>query len=351
MTRTESKQKPNLIKRTIMVASAAAVLGAGVIGTGFVAPVMADSVKKPGTVYKGTSEKSLQAAKQQGIVSEPNMSVTHDGITLTVADLLYDGDRLSVILEREGVDLPATASPYIAEGTKFIGDTDSEFVKSRMIPEKDQKKGYIKNPTLLVNGNKVEYSEGMFGDYPTKDNAYIVDLTKGLKLPDQFELTIQANVTGVKETFEFKIPVNIDNKAVVVKPKDATKSDGQFSYTVKELKLSPVSTRLVLDSKGKVPTSPAQKGEYGPSMVYYDIVDDQGNVLTPSKFDYFHSKPKTEYQIDKLYSPFNETPKSITIKPYTLTVNQKDWSVVGQDKNSVGDKTYLKDLEMTIPVK
>lgn len=354
MTRTTSKRKPNLIKRTIMVASATAVLGAAVIGTGFISPAMADSLKKVpmfGTLYEGTSEKSVQAAIQQGIVSEPNLSVTHDGITLMVADLLYDGDRLSFILDREGVDLPNTASPYIDEDSKIIGNPDSEYIKSRMVPEKDQKKGYIKTPTILANGQKVDFSEGSFGDYPMKDNAYSVELTKGLKLPDKFELTIQANVTGVKEAFEFKIPVSIDNKALVLKPKDATKSDGQFSYTVKEMKVSPVSTRLVLDSKGKVPTSPEQKGDYSASMVYYEIVDDQGNVLNPSRFEYFNSKPKTEYHIDQLFSPFNETPKTITIKPFTLTVNQKDWSVVGQGKNSVGDKTYLKDLELTIPVK
>ncbi|MGE7824073.1 sigma factor [Paenibacillus sp. NPDC093718] len=90
--------------------------------------------------------------------------------------------------------------------------------------------------------------------------------------------------------------------------------------------------------------------DYSASMVYYELVDDQGNVLTPRKFDYFHSKPKTEYHVDQLFSPVNGTPKSITIKPFTLTVNNKDWSVIGQDKDSLGDKTYLKDLEMTIPV-
>ncbi|UNK16285.1 DUF4179 domain-containing protein [Paenibacillus sp. N3/727] len=353
LSRTSSRRKPNLIKRTVLVASAAAVLGAGVIGTGFVSPVMADALKKIpmfGTLFEGTSEKSVQAAIEQGIVSEPNQSVTYDGITLTVANLLYDGTRLSFILDREGVDLPNTTSPYINEDSKIIGKPDNEYIKSRKIPEKDQKKGYIKMPTILANGQKVDFSEGSFGDYPKKGNAYIVELTKDLKLPDQFELTIQANVTGVKETFEFKIPVNIDNKALVLKP-EASKSDGQFSYTVKQLDLSPVSTRLVLDSKGQVPNSLEQTGDYSASMVYYEIVDDQGNVLNPSRFEYFNSKPKTEYHIDQLFSPFDGTPKTITIKPFTLTVNTKDWSVVGQGKNSLGDKTYLKDLELTIPVK
>jgi hypothetical protein len=353
MTRTSSKRKPNVLKKTILVASAAAVLGGTVIGSGFVSPVMAATLKQIpvlGVLFEGTSEEAVKAAIEQGILSEPNLSVTHDGVTLKVADVLYDGTRLSFILEREGVDLPGTASPYFSENAKFIGNPDSEYVKSRTVAKEDQEKGYIEMPRILVDGQEVAMGEGNFGDYPKQDNAYIVELTKGLNLPDQFELTIQANVTQVNETFEFKVPVNVTNKSVVVKPDQATKSDGQFSYTVKQLDISPVSTRLVLDSQGPVPASPEQSGDYSASMVYYELVDDQGNVLNPRKFGYFHSEPKTEYHIDELYSPINGTPKSITIKPFTLTVNNKDWSVVGHGKNSHGDKTYLKELEMTIPV-
>lgn len=346
-----SKQKPNLIKRTALVAAAAAVLGGGVIGSGFVSPAVAATLKQIpmiGVLFEGTSEEALQTAVKQGIVSEPNLSVTHDGITLKVASLLYDGTRLSVILQREGVNLPSVASPYIDKDTVIEGD--NEYLKSKQIPEKDQVKGYIKWPTLLVNGKEVGKGQAMYGDEPRMDNAYIVEMTKDLNLPDQFELTIQANVTGVKETFEFKVPVKVEDKSLVLKP-NASKSDGKFSYTVKQLELSPVSTRLVLDSKGEVPSSAEQTGDYSASMVYYELVDDKGNVLNPSKFDYFHSKPKTEYHVDQLYSPANGTPKSITIKPFTLTVKNKDWSVVGEGKGNVGDKTYLKELEMTIPVK
>ncbi|MEK3661770.1 MULTISPECIES: DUF4179 domain-containing protein [Paenibacillus] len=333
-----TSSKPNLMKRTAVVAAAAAILGAGVVGTGFVSPAMASTLKQipiVGILFEGTSNEALDTAIKQGIVTEPNLSVTHEGITLKVANLLYDGTRLSFVLEREGVDLPNTGSPYLFE---------------KDVEEKDQLKGYIKMPTILANGQAIEYGGGSFGDSPRQKNAYVVEVTKGLNLPDQFELTIQANVTQVKEAFEFKIPVNVENKSIVVKP-EASKSDGQFSYTVKQLDISPVSTRFVLDSKGQVPQSPGQTGDYSASMVYYELVDDQGNVVNPSRFEYFNSEPKTEYQIDQLFSPFAGTPKTITIKPFTLTVNNKDWSVVGQGKNSVGEKTYLKDLELTIPVK
>ncbi|WP_020433403.1 DUF5643 domain-containing protein, partial [Paenibacillus riograndensis] len=215
---------------------------------------------------------------------------------------------------------------------------------------------------------KIKFTTGSFGDLPGQRNAFIGEMTHGLNLPDKFELTIQTKVTNVEEPFEFKVPVKVDNNALVLKP-DVTKSDGQFSYTVKELYLSPVSTRLVVDSQGPVPQSPEQTGDYSASKVYYEIVDDQGNELDQRMLGFFNGKPATEYHIDDLYSPFAGKPKSITIKPFTFTVKNADWSIVGEKKDSkgnyvtgkdrlgndswkdsMGTRTYLKDLEVTIPV-
>jgi len=172
-------------------------------------------------------------------------------------------------------------------------------------------------------------------------------LEKKADWPDQFELTIRVQVTGVKEVFEFKIPVKIDEKSILLKP-NATKKHKQFSYTVKELYMSSSTTRLVVDSTGKVPATSKQTGKYIASMMYYDIVDDQGNLLKQQMFPYFNSLPKTKYHIDELYSPVKGTPKYVTIKPFTLTVNKKDWSVVGHTGKSVGTKTYWEELEAKI---
>ncbi|WP_232276197.1 DUF5643 domain-containing protein [Paenibacillus sp. 481] len=314
------------MKKTILAASIAAVLGASVISPASVSTALATSAN-------------------QGSAAESILSATHDGITLKVSDLTYNGTRLSFLLIRDGIDLPTTASPYIDGAIKA---DDNEWVRERKVPEKDRIKGYITNPTLLVNGKKID-GMGSYGDYPVKKHAFRVDLTNVSNLPDDFELTIQTKVTKVKETFELKIPVKATQKPLILKP-NASKSDGEFSYTVKELHVSPVSTRLILDSNGPVPRSSEQTGEYIASKVYYELVDDKGNALEQEIFGYFHKEPGTKDSVNELYKSANGTSKSITIKPFTLTVNPKDWSVKGQGKKSVGDKTYLKDLEVTIPV-
>ncbi|UHA73496.1 DUF4179 domain-containing protein [Paenibacillus sp. 481] len=353
LSRRLSRAKPNVMKRVAVATSAAAILGVGVIGAGFVSPVMAATLKQIpviGVLFQGTSEEAVRAAIKQGIVSTPNLSVTHDGITLKLTNLLYDGTRLSFLVEREGENLPFNAgTPYIP----FDPTEKGEWAKKRMVPEKDQLKGYIKRPTILANGKEIDSASGQYGDYPLgKSTAYEVELFQIKHLPDEFELTVQLNVTKVKETFEFKIPVKVKNKALVLKP-GMSKSHGDFSYTVKQLDISLVSTRLILDSKGPVPRSPAQTGKYHASKMYYELVDDKGIEVELSQYGYFHGKPKTKYNVDELYSPFKGVPKSITIKPYTLTVKNKDWNVVGRDlkNDKKGDRTYIKQLEMTIPVK
>lgn len=350
MNRTAAKQK-GMLKKTLIAASTAAALGAGVIGTGFVSPAMAATMSKIpviGSIFTGVNDAGLQTAVERGIVSSPNLSVTHDGVTLTVADLLYDGTRLSFVLERQGVDLETAASPYIA--AEEAGPNPNDWIKERIVPEHEQKKGYIERPEVLVNGQPLKFDQGGMGD--RKQNAYLAEMTGLKNVPDAFELTIRTKVTRVDEPFEFTVPVNVKDKSVTVKPDAAaaTASSQGFSYTVDQLVITPVSTRLVLDSTGPVPASKEQSGDYQASMVYYELVDDQGNVIDPNRYEYYHSNPKTEYHVDELYGAFTSTPKSITIKPYTLTYNTKDWSVVGGGNGSLGERTYLKDLELTIPV-
>lgn len=344
-TSTYARRRTHILKRTAIAASAAAILGGGIVGSGFVSPAMADALKQIpifSTIFEGTPEAAVRTAMDQGLVQDPNLSVTHDGITLKLSDLLYDGTRLSFILDREGVDFPNAIAPFEYQGT----------------PEGQIPKGYIKGPRpkILVNGKEIVFGKdgvrpSVFGDFSKRDNAYIAEIPKGeANWGNEFELTIQVEVTGVDEAFEFKVPVKTEDNALLLKP-NATKTHEEFSYTVNEMVMTPVTTRLVIDSVGTVPRSPEQTGDYIASMMYYDIVDDRGNVLDQRRKGFFNREPDTEYHIDELYSPFQETPKSITIKPYTLTVNKKNWSAIGASNGSLGDKTYIKELEITIPVK
>lgn len=353
----EMKKNRRLLKTTLMTASAAAVLGVAVIGSGFVSPVMADALKKVpliGSVFTELKGEQLQEAVDKGMVTAPNLSVTHDGITLKVSDVLYDGTRLSVAIQREGVDnLDSMPSPYPPEGGIQMTPSGEPLP---VVPMEEREKGYLEIPELLIDGKELEFKKGMqtgFGDYPSKANTAMYEITKGLELPDKFALTLKVKVTRVAEPFVFDIPVEINKSNVVLQP-NTTKSYEDFSYTVKKVELTPASTRLVIDSTGPVPKTEEQTGEYSATMMYYDIVDENGNQVDQRMLGFFNKEPDTEYHVDELYAAFTQTPKSITIKPYTFTVKKSDWSIVGEVDGTTKHprkKTYYKELETTIPVK
>ncbi|WP_239004686.1 DUF4179 domain-containing protein [Paenibacillus tepidiphilus] len=325
------RMKPSMLKKTVAAVSAAAMLGAGVIGTGFVSPAMAAALQNlpvVGSIFDNVDQDNLQAAIDQGIAATPNLSVTHDGVTLKLTELLYDGSRLSFFIEREGVELENTLVPW--KGDNGV-------------------KGYLEHPKALADGQAIPFSEGSISEVPGAPDSFQVEYTKGISLPEAFELTVQAKVTGVDEIYEYNIPVSINNSALVLTP-DVTKSSGGFSYTVEQLELSPVTTRLILDSTGKAPASPEQAGQFHASMVYYDLFDDQGNLLEQKRVGFFNEIPGTAYHVNELYAPVSEAVSSITIKPYTFTVNGSDWSIQGAADGTLGTKTYLPELEVTIPV-
>jgi len=354
-------RKPSILKRTLFAASAAVILGVGMVGVGYVSPTMAEALKKVpviGLLFYEASEDAVQKAIERGIISTPNVSDTHDGITLKVTEVLFDGTRLSFRIEREGKDLPQyLASPYV-EGysneervalyNKFY-ETNKSMAESFGTPDEKQERGYIRSPEVLINGEPIK-SSGQLSSYMMDDKPmYMLEFRHVATLPDEFELTVRTKVTQVKETYELKIPVKVENRAMILKP-NATKSDGKFSYTVKQLDISPVSTRIVLDSKGPVPASAEQTGDYHASRMYYEIVDDQGRVLRPSKLIYTPVLPTTEYHLNDWYAPVGMKSKSITIKPYNYTISNKNFEMKRTNKNAFGDRTYWKNLEMTIEI-
>ncbi|MCM3293188.1 DUF4179 domain-containing protein [Paenibacillus sp. MER 180] len=354
-------RKPSILKRTLFAASAAVILGVGMVGVGYVSPTMAEALKKVpviGLLFYEASEDAVQKAIERGIISTPNVSDTHDGITLKVTEVLFDGTRLSFRIEREGKDLPQyLASPYV-EGfsneervalyNKFY-ETNKSMAESFGTPDEKQERGYIRSPEVLINGEPIK-SSGQLSSYMMDDKPmYMLEFRHVATLPDEFELTVRTKVTQVKETYELKIPVKVENRAMILKP-NATKSDGKFSYTVKQLDISPVSTRIVLDSKGPVPASAEQTGDYHASRMYYEIVDDQGRVLRPSKLIYTPVLPTTEYHLNDWYAPAGMKSKSITIKPYNFTISNKDFKIKRTNKEDFGDRTYWKNLEMTIQI-
>ncbi|CAI6016682.1 hypothetical protein PAECIP112173_00090 [Paenibacillus sp. JJ-100] len=356
---TKQRNGSTILKRTLTAASIAVVMGAGAVGAGFVSPTMASALKQIpgiGSMFYGMNSDEIQRAVDQGILTQPLEQITKNGVTLTLTNVLYDGTRLSYSIERTGENLPERVpSPYVPMESELFTE-DKEWKSRVQIPEDQQQKGYIISPTTFINNEELKASKG-FGDDIGNPNAVFTEYTNLGSLPNEFELTVQAKVTQIEEPFEFKVPVKISsNNKLVIQPNE-TKSYENFSYTLQKIESTVTNTRLVLESTGEVPASSEQTGKYAPTMMYYEIVDDQGKVLSQRKTGFFHRAPDLEYQVDELYDAISPNAKSVKIKPYTFTVNTDNWNVVGEKTNeqgkmeSMGDKTYIKELEMEVILK
>ncbi|WP_442953268.1 DUF5643 domain-containing protein [Paenibacillus sp. IHB B 3084] len=259
---------------------------------------------------------------------------------------------------------------------------------------KKAEKGYLSTPDVIIQGEEIKGEQllvllryggvdqgkvgqgkqlrGTFtvanGEKELTDNMVVYEISRGLaekQLPDEFNITVKLNVSGIRAPFVFQVPVqNVFKHKILLRP-EKTQRSGSFSYTVKQIELTPVTTRLIIDSKGKVTSTPEKSGDFSPSRMYYDIVDQRGHTLNLNQTSFLDQHLsgldfrfrnlngwrgiKSEYLNEELlYDPVVSTSPFIIIKPYTYTLQKKDRSIVEGQEGWM--KTYYKDLEMTIPL-
>ncbi|WP_189030226.1 DUF4179 domain-containing protein [Paenibacillus albidus] len=311
------------MKKMIAVTAVTATLGMAVAGGGFAAPVSAAAVTdnkdvKAGSVFAISDNTTLKAVFQKGLASAPNQAVTNDGVTLTLTDLIYDGNELVAGIRQEGGSVDKNGS--------FLDNS--------------------KNVDVSANGKKMFYDTSV-STVPEDNNAALIQLTKGIikqQIPDEFKMTLKAYANGVKEPFIFNVQVNKIKSLLSLKP-GTSKKNGKFSYTVTSFQMTPLTMSLQVSFKGEVPA--AAKSKAKPVRMLYDLVDEKGNVFSP--WSKVFEKVKTSGTEEQNYSSFSTVPKSITVKPFTYSTDAN--GKIFQDSQGKWAKTYYKDLEMKIAVK
>ncbi|OMD34920.1 DUF4179 domain-containing protein [Paenibacillus odorifer] len=329
-----------LYKKTLIAACTAAVVGTLIIGTGLIPPAWADKLSQVpilGSIFSSLDDPGLKNAAEKGLTTNPDVSITHDGVTLKISDVMYDGTRLVLGFEREGIQNDLV----MAKITNFRNNDFDQSVK-----------GLLGMPVVkLPNGKEVKFGSSRTGDIYGQPNTLLLELNEVQnteEFGDEFEVSVSVPVAQVEEAFVFQIPVKkVTEEAIRLTP-DQTKSRGTFSYTVKNLDITPATTRIVINSTGEVPVSPEQTGEYSPTEMFYQIEDDQGNIIEPYNRGYNLYPAIPLLIVDKIYAAFSETPKYVTIKPYTCTFD-KDLNLL-KDADGQRIKTFYKELEQTIQI-
>lgn len=190
------------LRGTVITAASVAVISVMIIGSAFVSPTMAESLKQVplvDSVFRLAGDFGLQTADQKGLATSSNLSVTHDGITLKVPQIIFDGTRLVVALEKSG------------------GDSQQQTLYPTIQTQGQPEEDILEKVDLLINGTSINSNNGAFNfmyGYPGKDSnsmliAYMRDPASGKPaLPDQFELEVYAKLKGVADPFRIQTTVH-----------------------------------------------------------------------------------------------------------------------------------------------
>ncbi|AIQ39195.1 DUF4179 domain-containing protein [Paenibacillus sp. FSL R7-0297] len=336
----EIKRGSKLFKKTLAAACVAVMIGLGTVTAGFISPVWADTLSQfPvfSSIFKHMEDPGLKLAAEKGLTTSPNMSVTKDGVTLSVTEVFYDGARLAIGFERAGI----MDERVLAEITDF---KTHDFDQST--------KGLLGLPVVTqVSGEPINFGSSSTGDVHGQPHTLLLELNNlrnTAALGDEFKVDIQVPVAQIAEPFEFQVTVKKVTEGVINLTPGQGASKGSFQYTVKSLDITPATLRLIVTSEGEVPASAEQTGEYAPTEVFYELVDDVGNVINPRQMGYGMGKALRHPILDNIYDVFPQKPKTVTVRPYTCTFDSELNLLL--DGNGERLKTYYKELETTIVI-
>lgn len=247
----ETRGGNKLLKKTLAAASIAVVIGLGTITAGFISPAWAETLSQIpvfSSIFKHTENPGLKLAAEQGLTTSPNMSVTKDGVTLSVTEVFYDGIQLAIGFERSGV----ADERVLAEITDF---KTHEFDQST--------KGLLGLPEVtLASGEPLGYGSSSTGDVKGQPNTLLLELRElhnTSTLGDEFKVNIRVPVAQIAEPFEFEVTVKKLAEGIINLTPGQGASKDSFQYKVKSLDITPAAMRMIITSEGEIPVLSRQE--------------------------------------------------------------------------------------------
>lgn len=321
-----SRRRGSVLRRGTGIAAAVLLLFLLITGTEFISPTLAASIKQiPGmdSIFRLAGDLGLRNADQQGLAAVPELSDTHDGLTLTVPEVLYDGIRVSLGIERQ------TAVEKFRQGDVSDLMTDIK---------------------LLINGEDINTygplgsSGGSFGPFSLRGkdaDSRIIQFTDlqnqgGRAFPDDFELTLTIDVLGIQEPFVMKLPVQKKTyHSIIAEP--LIRQSSSMIFTLDTVELTPITTRITTRLE-----RPAGQSVNHKDILGYDLVDDQSHVLREINGSTGWNATGGNVLIAAaLFEPLQNKTDHITVRPFRI---------LSIDPEGNQEKEYVPEFEVVVQV-
>ncbi|HZG61654.1 MAG TPA: DUF4179 domain-containing protein [Anoxybacillus sp.] len=273
---------------TVAVASVTISISAGA----YLSPTFAAYIKS--FFIRPDLDEGLQTAAKEGFSEKAEYSVTDNGITLKVKEVMADENRLILTYSLEKENGEYIDPTILFDTEEWAPGNTMYFVKDlNVFYITDEKKDIISENTTYgtKKGRMVsQFIARMFPHYPYADLMF--ELNSSARDAKQLFANIDIEKIGSTEgKWHLKIPVNIEKsmQATTTLPVNQQHVTNEgLLIDFKNVVYSPTLTSLNFETKwtekGKKlmadkPEYFLPHGEYSHHAIHYDIIDSNGNVV------------------------------------------------------------------------
>lgn len=330
------KKERSIMKRrakiTSVVIAATALM---VVGSGFVSPTMADSLQQipvMKSIFKYAGDLGLKKASDNNLVDKPNLTVKTDNSTYTVPELVYDGTRLSLSIERSShVNQNQNSERFMTNVEEVDIKINGEDLQSYAPNNNNNNITLFYYPGVTSNSMILEFSD--------------IHNQGGTKFPSKFDLTVSLKIKGSNDAIVFNLPVTENQEGSRLLEVNETKNSSNNRLTLNTVKLTPITTSI--STQLIVPKA------YDPlkDNIQYEVIDNNGNEIKLLTSNSWYESGGKEVITDIRFEPINEKVDKIVIRPYHDILTNDGSGMFQYDQNGDVIKEYLEELIFYVDIK
>lgn len=224
----------------------------GIIGSGFVSPVMAQVLKEVpiiGSIFGGSTDSTIQIIDEKGLASQLNETVTDNGISLTITEAYFGGGRLVIgyTIETDNIELQTLE-------------------KAQEVPLSFE---------ALLNGQRFDYMSEFEQSIENGVVTGIIDMSVGLEHPLIDQPTLFLNVSeigGIEGTWNFELLLGNEatSEATLGFAPLVSASWDDATFVVERVEFTPAQSQIII--KRTLPRS--EMDHY-----FFSVYDENGTSL------------------------------------------------------------------------
>ncbi|MFF2796857.1 DUF4179 domain-containing protein [Lysinibacillus xylanilyticus] len=326
-----SRTSKKMRQRVMMITASAAMIFSFLFVTSLISPTMAATIKQVpvlSSIFKLAGDLGLQTADEKGLSTKLHTSVTRDDFTLSVSEVVYDGTRVSIAIERSHIENEKeTLMNRISDIELFINGNPL--------------KSFAPDPENSMNGIIIKPGKD-------KDSAIIEFVDErnqgGGPFPEQFDLTLSTTITGIQDPLKIDIPVENKIEDYVILQPNVSRQYNNIHFTIEKIQFTPITTNITTRT---ILTDNSPVAELTMGM---DVVDERGHKLKLSGGLGSYESNGSDMIMDHRYTPFESIPKTITLKPYIHLFKEYPKGEFQMDENNEPKIQYIPELEVTLPI-